>query len=41
MNTSYTATDGFKRENWARSESTEIEDMGEFVAGWLQFLCST
>jgi hypothetical protein len=40
MATSHTATDSFKRWDWTRSESSEIYDTGEFVAGRLPSLCS-
>jgi len=40
MATSHTATDSFKKGNWAQSENIEIDDIGEFVAGRLPSLCS-
>jgi hypothetical protein len=40
MATSRTATDSFKRENWARLESNEVYDTGEFVAVRLPSLYS-
>jgi hypothetical protein len=39
MATSHTATDSFIREKWVWSESIEIDDIGEFVAGRLPSLC--
>jgi len=41
MATSLTATDSFKREKWAQSESTESDDIGEFVGGPLPSVCSS
>jgi len=40
MATSHTATDSFRREKWAGSESTESDYIWEFVAGRLPSLCS-
>jgi hypothetical protein len=37
--TSRTATDSFKLEAWDGSESTENDDVWEFVAGRLPSLC--
>jgi hypothetical protein len=41
MATSHTATDSFKRENRARSESTASDNIGELVAGRLPSLSNT
>jgi len=38
--TSHTATDSFKGQKCAGSESTECGNIGGFVAGRLPFLCS-
>jgi hypothetical protein len=38
--TSHTATDSFKGEKWTGLESTESDDIGEFVAGRLPSLRS-
>ena len=40
MTTSHTATESFRREKWAGTESTESYDIWEFVAGRLSSLCS-
>jgi hypothetical protein len=40
MATSHTTTDSFKRVNWVGSESSASDDIGEFVAGRSQSVCS-
>jgi hypothetical protein len=39
MTTSHTATERFRREKWAGTESTESDDIWKFVAGRLTSLC--
>jgi hypothetical protein len=40
MAISHTATDSFKKGKLSQSENAESDDIGEFVAGRLPFLCS-